>query len=91
MIAHKTHTTYPLTTKKLEHTQELFFGTQWDTDKVPGYGIQNRANPFIIFAVTPPRARYQFMLNNTEYFTRTSIRGPVYHGQTAADVIRDNF
>ncbi len=91
VIVHKTHITYPLTAKKLERVQELFFGTQWDTDKVPGYGLQHRANPFATFAAIPPRARYQFMLDNAEYFARTFIRGPVCRGQIATDVIRDNF
>lgn len=91
VIVHKTHITYPLTAKKLERVQELFFGTQWNTDKVPGYGVQSRANPFVTFAAIPPRARYQFMLDNAEYFTRTFIRGPVCRGQIATDVIRDNF
>ncbi len=91
VIVHKTHITYPLTAKKLERVQELFFGTQWNTDKVPGYGVQSRANPFATFAAIPPRARYQFMLDNAEYFTRTFIRGPVCRGQIATDVIRDNF
>lgn len=85
VIVHKTHITYPLTAKKLERVQELFFGTQWNTDKVPGYGVQSRANPFATFAAIPPRARYQFMLDNAEYFTRTFIRGPVCRGQIATD------
>ncbi|MGV8664232.1 fatty acid cis/trans isomerase, partial [Pseudomonas aeruginosa] len=54
-------------------------------------GVQGRAHPFAISAGIPPRARYQFMLDNAESFTRTFIRGPVCRGQIATDVIRDNF
>ncbi|MFV3306884.1 fatty acid cis/trans isomerase [Pseudomonas sp. NY15181] len=91
VIVHKTHITYPLNPAKLERTRELFYGTDWSTDKVPGYGLQHRANPFETFAAIPAEARYQFMLDNAEYFVRTFIRGPVCRGQIATDVIRDNF
>ncbi|WP_069866173.1 fatty acid cis/trans isomerase [Pseudomonas citronellolis] len=91
VIVHKTHITYPLSPAKLAHTRELFFADAWAVDKVPGYGLQHRANPFETFAAIPARARYQFMLDNAEYFVRTFIRGPVCRGQIATDVIRDNF
>ncbi|WP_207885624.1 fatty acid cis/trans isomerase [Pseudomonas sp. 30_B] len=91
VIVHKTHITYPLNPAKLARTQELFYGTDWSTDMVPGYGLQHRANPFETFAAIPAQARYQFMLDNAEYFVRTFIRGPVCRGQIATDVIRDNF
>ncbi|MGQ7958119.1 fatty acid cis/trans isomerase [Pseudomonas sp. SP16.1] len=90
-IVHKTHITYPLSTAKLARVRQLFFAEDWALDAVPGYGAQRRANPFETFAAIPPRARYQFMLDNAEYFVRTFIRGPVCRGQIATDVIRDNF
>jgi hypothetical protein len=58
---------------------------------VPGYGPSHRANPFVTFAAIPAKARYEFMLDNAEYFVRTFIRGPVCRGQIATDVIRDQF
>lgn len=91
VIVHKTHITYPLDDAKLARVNELFFGSDWSTDKVPGYGAQRRANPFETFEAIPAQARYQFMLDNAEYFVRTFIRGPVCRGQIATDVIRDNF
>ena len=91
VIVHKTHITYGLSAKKLARVNELFFASDWTTDKVPGYGLQRRANPFETFAAIPAQARYQFMLDNAEYFVRTFIRGPVCRGQIATDVIRDNF
>ena len=75
VIVHKTHITYPLTAKKLERVQELFFGTQWNTDKVPG--VLEPRQPVRHLCRDPATARYQFMLDNAEYFTRTFIRGPV--------------
>lgn len=91
VIVHKTHITYGLSEHKLQRVRELFFATNWRTDAVPGYGAQRRANPFETFAAIPAQARYQFMLDDAEYFVRTFIRGPVCRGQIATDVIRDNF
>ena len=91
VIVHKTHITYGMSPEKLTHVQALFFTDDWQTDKVPGYGAFSRSNPFETFAMIPARARYQFMLDDAEYFVRTFIRGPVCRGQIAADVIRDQF
>lgn len=90
-IVHKTHITYPLSAAKLQRVRELFFDSQWAIEAVPGYGTYHRANPFETFQAIPAQARYQFMLDNAEYFVRTFIRGPVCRGQIATDVIRDNF
>lgn len=91
VIVHKTHITYPLSAAKLARVKELFYSGDWAADEVPGYGAQRRANPFETFQAIPAQARYQFMLDNAEYFVRTFIRGPVCRGQIATDVIRDNF
>jgi hypothetical protein len=91
VIVHKTHITYGLSAAKLERVKALFFASDWQVDALPGYGLQRRANPFETFAAIPAQARYQFMLDNAEYFVRTFIRGPVCRGQIATDVIRDNF
>ena len=90
-IVHKTHIIYPLDDKKLDRFNSLFFGTDWAVVAEPGYAAADRANPFATFAAIPARARYEFMLDNAEYFVRTFIRGPVCSGQVATDVIRDQF
>ena len=91
VIVHKTHITYALSARKLKRVDDLFFAEDWSADELPGYGPQRRANPFETFAAIPARARYQFMLDDAEYFVRTFIRGPVCRGQIATDVIRDHF
>lgn len=91
VIVHKTHITYALGPRKLARVRQLFFAGDWQAAALPGYGAQRRANPFETFAAIPPQARYQFMLDDAEYFVRTFIRGPVCRGQIATDVIRDNF
>ncbi|QUE74126.1 fatty acid cis/trans isomerase [Stutzerimonas stutzeri] len=91
VIVHKTHITYPLNPAKLARVHQLLLAGDWSLDKLPGYGVQHRANPFETFQAIPAEARYRFMLDNAEYFVRTFIRGPVCRGQIATDVIRDNF
>ncbi|MDY7219034.1 fatty acid cis/trans isomerase [Denitrificimonas sp. JX-1] len=90
-IVHKTHITYVMSPEKLAHVASLFFSEDWQLDQQPGYGVYSRSNPFVTFSAIPAKARYQFMLDDAEYFVRTFIRGPVCRGQVATDVIRDNF
>lgn len=90
-IVFKTHITFALNPDKLARTRRQFFATGWTADSLPAYGEAERSNPFLTFAAIPATARYQFMLDNAEYFVRTFIRGPVCHGQIATDVIRDQF
>lgn len=91
VIVHKTHISYPLGPQKLKRVKQLFYSGDWHVTTLPGYGPRHRANPFETFEAIPAVARYQFMLDNAEYFVRTFIRGPVCRGQIATDVIRDNF
>lgn len=91
VIVHKTHITYPLSAAKMARIKTLFYSGDYQVSALPGYGPGRRANPFETFEAIPARARYQFMLDNAEYFVRTFIRGPVCRGQIATDVIRDNF
>ncbi|MCH8545014.1 MAG: fatty acid cis/trans isomerase [Alcanivorax sp.] len=90
-IVHKRHIMLPLGDAMMARIESLFFAEDWPMDTLPGYGYAERANPFVTFAAIPARARYQFMLDHAEYFTRTFIRGPVCRGQIATDVIRDHF
>lgn len=91
VIVHKTHITYAMSPQKLARVRQLFYGADWKVSALPGYGPGHRANPFLTFEAIPAAARYQFMLDNAEYFVRTFIRGPVCRGQIATDVIRDQF
>lgn len=90
-IVYKTHITYPFDAAKMARIKQLFYTGDWQVTRLPGYGPQHRANPFETFAQIPAGARYQFMLDNADYFVDTFIRGPVCRGQIATDVIRDNF
>ena len=90
-IVHKRHITLQFGKTLQKRIETLFFDDNWSVETLPGYAYADRANPFMTFAAIPARARYQFMLEHAEYFTRTFIRGPVCRGQIATDVIRDHF
>lgn len=90
-IVHKRHITFAFGQEQFQRTHELFETGDWEPGVLPDYSRVNRENPFVTFAAIPAKARYQFMLDNAEYFVRTFIRGPVCRGQIATDVIRDHF
>src|SRR5699024_5543233 len=76
-VVHKRHITFALNSAKQKHMEQMFFTDEpWHIDKLPGYSAAERANPFGTFAAIPAHARYQFMLDDAEYFTRTFILGP---------------
>lgn len=91
ITVHKRHITLLFDKQLQNHIEKLFFTEKWNVKTLPGYGYEARANPFVTFSAIPAKARYQFLLENAEYFTRTFIRGPVCRGQIATDVIRDQF
>ncbi|SEQ74379.1 Fatty acid cis/trans isomerase (CTI) [Amphritea atlantica] len=90
-VVHKTHITYRFDSQRLEQYQKLFYSTDWQVDSLPGYGYEERSNPFITFAAIPAKLRYRFLLNDARFFVRNFIRGPVCRGQIATNVIRDQF
>jgi len=91
-IVHKTHMVVELYDERLARFRELFIEPEW-IDKPHDVALDDRtgANPFIIFAEIPPKSRYQFLLDHSEYIIRTFIRGPVCKGQIALNVVQDHF
>jgi hypothetical protein len=91
-IVHKTHMVVEFEDRTLARYRELFIDTPWlepaATEETPA---EAEANPFVTYAQIPPDSRYRFMLDHSEYFIRTFIRGPVCKGQIALDVIHDHF
>jgi hypothetical protein len=90
-IVDKTHMVYDLSDAKMARYRELFLKPAWPSEKVPGYGAKDSANPFVTYAGMPARARYQFLLDDAHYFISTFIKGPVCRGQIALNVIEDRF
>ncbi len=91
-IVHKTHIVVELDDERLARLREQFIGTEWlETPHRIDPATQSGADPFVVFAQIPPKVRYQFLLDHSEYVIRTFIRGPVCKGQIALNVIRDHF
>jgi len=90
-LVHKTHMAYPLSEARMARFEGLFLAPGWNIAKLPDYSRANAINPFSTFAAIPARARYQFMLDSSEFFVMNFIRGPVCAGQVATDVIDDRF
>jgi hypothetical protein len=91
-IVFKTHIVVEFGDERLARYQDLFIDTEWvETPHVVALGDESGANPFLVYGQIPALSRYRFMLDDSEYFIRTFIRGPVCKGQIALDVIHDHF
>ena len=91
-IVHKTHMVVEIGNETLARYRELFIDSEWlAPPHRMAYDDTVDANPFVVYAQIPPRVRYQFLLDHSEYMIRTFIRGPVCKGQIALDVIHDHF
>ncbi|WP_345977599.1 fatty acid cis/trans isomerase [Sulfurimonas sp. HSL3-7] len=91
-IVHKTHIVFEMDDEQYEQITRLFIGTPWlEEPHLMDYDEVRSANPFLTYAQIPPESRYRFLLHNSEYITRTFIRGPVCKGQIALNVINDHF
>ncbi len=91
-IVHKTHMVVGFGDDTLARYRALFLEPQWlEPPHLMPYDEALGANPFVIYAQIPPRSRYEFLLDHSEYVIRTFIRGPVCKGQVALNVIHDHF
>lgn len=90
-IVEKTHFVYELSHSKMQRYEALFFLPEYSVTKLPSYQDQIAANPFKAFFAIPRFSRYQFLLDDAQYFVSGFIKGPVCRGQVALGVIRDRF
>ena len=91
-IVHKTHMVVEFDEARLARFRELFIEPEWlETPHLVALDDDTGANPFLVYAQIPPISRYRFLLDDSEYFIRTFIRGPVCKGQVALNVIHDHF
>jgi hypothetical protein len=88
----KSHIPFVIGQKKLRRWKQLFLEPKWnDKDlKMPPYG-RSGSNPFQTFTMIPEDSRYRYLLDEAGYHIMTFIKGPVCRGQTALNVIRDQF
>jgi hypothetical protein len=90
-IVDKNHFVYELSNRKMARYRELFLKPAYDVTEFPSYRPEIVSNPFLAFAALPVKARYQFLLDDAQYFVAGFIKGPVCRGQIALNVIRDHF
>jgi len=91
-IVHKTHMVVEFDDTKLQRIKNQFIQSKWiEEPHFMDYHVKKSANPFITFHQIPATARYQFLLDNSQYIFMTFIRGPVCRGQMALNVIHDHF
>ncbi len=90
-IIDKDHFVYELSDTKIQRFEELFLKPQYNVTQLPGYELQAAANPFKTFSQLPAASRYQFLLDDAQYFFSGFIKGPVCRGQASLNVIRDQF
>ena len=90
-ILAKNHMPYRLDAQRKARWQALFFDSQYTVDSLPSYKSQVAANPFVAFEQLPVQSRYKFMLDEAQFTISGFIKGPVCRGQTALNVINDQF
>lgn len=90
-IVAKSHMPYRLDQTRFDRWQQLFFQAGYTVDHWPGYDPVVSANPFKAFRQLPAKSRYRFMLEEAQYTIMGFIKGPVCRGQTALNVINDQF
>lgn len=90
-IVDKTHLPYALSKKRLARYKELFLDAEYDVDVLPSYDTVTSANPFKTYAAMPSKNRYQFLLDEAQFFVGGFIKGPVCSGSIALSVIDDHF
>ncbi len=90
-IVDKTHLPYALGNKRMERFRQLFLNPSYTVNELPSYDVKLSANPFKTFAAIPAKNRYQFMLDDAQFFVGGFIKGPVCRGSIALSVIDDHF
>jgi fatty acid cis/trans isomerase CTI len=90
-MLHKEHIVYEIGSERLKRYQDLFIEQDWALSSLPPYSVAAGGNPLTTFKALPARSRYQFLLDDSLFFVRSFIRGPVCYGQVAVNVIQDRF
>jgi hypothetical protein len=75
----------------MQRFESLFLKPKYSVTHLPGYELHAAANPFKTFSQLPVVSRYQFLLDDAQYFFSGFIKGPVCRGQASLNVIRDQF
>jgi Fatty acid cis/trans isomerase (CTI) len=87
----KTHMPFALGAERMKFWTKLFLNPKIAVTELPSYRPEVAANPFLSFKSIPLSSRYEFMLDEAEFFVSGFIKGPVCHGNTAVNAIQDRF
>ena len=90
-IVDKTHMPFALNHQRLSNWKEWFIDADYTVSELPGYEPEVAANPMTAFISMPVKARFKFMLDNSQNTINAFIKGPVCRGQLALNVINDRF
>ncbi|EGU43395.1 fatty acid cis/trans isomerase [Vibrio ichthyoenteri ATCC 700023] len=90
-IVDKTHMPFSLNKQRMQDWQNWFFNEQYSVAQLPSYDADVAANPMTAFNDLPVKARFKFMLDNSQNTISAFIKGPVCRGQLALNVINDHF
>ncbi len=83
VIVDKTHLPYALTDKRMARFNSLFLKPEYHVKALPSYEVKLAANPFKTFSVISAKSRYQFMLDEAQFFVGGFIKGAVCRGSIA--------
>ena len=90
-IVDKTHMPFALNEQRIASWKEWFIDANYTVSELPGYEPEVAANPMTAFINMPVKARFKFMLDNSQNTINAFIKGPVCRGQLALNVINDRF
>jgi len=82
---------YRLGPERMRRWTKLFLETAYEVNELPDYDPAVSTNPFVTFRAIPAQVRYRFMLDEAEFFIMGFMKGPVCRGQTALNVVDDQF
>jgi hypothetical protein len=91
VLVDKTHLPYALNDARMARFEELFLGADYSVNELPSYDPITSSNPFKTFKAIPSKNRYQFLLDEAEFYISGFIKGPVCRGSVALSVIDDHF
>ncbi|UUM32691.1 fatty acid cis/trans isomerase [Vibrio japonicus] len=90
-IVDKTHMPFALNKQRITNWKQWFIDAPYTVSQLPGYAPEIAANPMTAFIDMPVKARFKFMLDNSQNTINAFIKGPVCRGQLALNVINDRF
>lgn len=87
----KTHLPYALNSQRMTFWTDIFQNADYEVAQLPTFENKITGNPFRAFRDLPVNTRYRFLLEEAQFSIMNFIKGPVCRGQTALNVIRDQF